>query len=208
MNTDLNDSATTNLLLKRSVSGDEDAFARLFRRYERALRGMVSRRIEAGLTRRFDASDVIQETRLEAFRRLSEFVKRRPMPLALWLQRTALQQLTNMRRFHVDAAKRSVRQETEGFERSSTLLSQSLIASKITPSAIVSAEEETRIVRRALDDLDASDREILLLRYVEQFSNQEIAYLLNISDPVASRRHGMALLRLRRVLQQYVSERK
>ena len=89
MNTSrLHDSSTTNSLLGLANSGDEHAFAQLFARHEDALRRLIKHRIEAGLARRFDASDVVQETRVAAFQRLGDFVKRRPMPLAIWLQRT------------------------------------------------------------------------------------------------------------------------
>ena len=207
MNTSsLHDSSTTNSLLGLANSGDEQAFAQLFARHEDALRQLIKHRIEAGLARRFDASDVVQETRVTAFQRLGDFVKRRPMPLAIWLQRTALQQLADLRRYHVDTAKRSLRREQDGLNRSSMLLGQSLMASKVTPSAIVSAEEEARRVRAAVAELDEADREILMMRYVEQFSNREIAYLLDVTDAVASKRHGMALMRLRQTLKRLFPE--
>ena len=196
------DSSTTNFLLDRSIAGDPHAFAQLFGRYEESLRQLCRRRIDLGLVRRFDLSDVIQETRLEAFRRLQEFARRKPSSLAIWLQRTALEQLTDLRQFHVDVAKRSIRREQPHADRSSEQLCNSLVASNITPSGIVSAEEESRRVRIALSKLKDDDREILLMRYVEQHSNREAAYLLGVTDAAASQRHGMALLRLRRTLRQ------
>lgn len=199
MKADLHDSSSTDLLLKLSVEGNQDAFSRLFRRHERNLRGLIDRRIDAGLTRRFDTSDVIQETRITAFRHLKDYSRRRPMPLAIWLQRTALQQLSDLRRHHL-AAKRSLHRERAGTDRSSMLLSQSLLGSQSTPSGIYSRQEEVRRVQTALTELGNADREVLLMRYVEQFSNREIAYLLDITEPAASQRHGLALLRLRRVL--------
>lgn len=195
------ESTATDVLLDLSIEGDSSAFAKLFGRYEASLRELCRRRVDLGLARRFDLSDVIQETRLEAFRRLKEFAKRRPMPLAIWLERTALEQLANLRRFHVDAAKRALRREVPQPDRSSMLLSRSLVASNVSPSQIVSAEEEARRMREALTKLKDQDREILLMRYVEQHSNREIAYLLDITDAMASQRHGMALLRLRRVVE-------
>lgn len=195
------DSTATNALLDRSIEGDSQAFATLFARYEAALRQLCQRRLDLGLTRRFDLSDVIQETRLEAFRRLRDFSKRRPMPLAIWLERTALEQLSNLRRFHLDVAKRSLRRESPQSDRSSMLLCHSLMANNVSPSQILSAEEEARRMREALTKLNDQDREILLMRYVEQHSNREIAYLLDITDALASQRHGMALIRLRRVVE-------
>ena len=195
------ESTATDVLLDLSIEGDSGAFSKLFARHEAALRQLCQRRLDLGLARRLDLSDVIQETRLEAFRRLNDFAQRRPMPLAIWLERTALEQLANLRRFHEDAAKRSLYREVPQPDQSSMLLCRSLVASNVSPSQIVSAEEEARRMREALTKLKDQDREILLMRYVERHSNREIAYLLSISETAASQRHGMALLRLRRVVE-------
>ena len=44
------------------------------------------------------------------------------------------------------------------------------------------------------------DREILLLRHIEELTNQEIAALLEIDSAAASQRYGRALMRFREKL--------
>ncbi len=56
------------------------------------------------------------------------------------------------------------------------------------------------IVRRALASLRPSDREVLLMRYVEDLSNEEMACLLELEPATVSKRHGRALLRLQQAL--------
>jgi RNA polymerase sigma factor (sigma-70 family) len=51
-------------------------------------------------------------------------------------------------------------------------------------------------IRQALGELSDTDREILLMRVIEQLSYDEIGTVLDIDATVARQRHGRALLRL------------
>jgi RNA polymerase sigma-70 factor (ECF subfamily) len=51
-------------------------------------------------------------------------------------------------------------------------------------------------VRAAIAGLGEVDREILLMRTFEALSYAEVAYLLQIDEATARKRHGRALLRL------------
>src|SRR6266508_7009027 len=96
------DSAEVDALLRQAQAGDPRAFERLFARHRPELRQFVERRLDRGLRARLDASDVVQDAQLEAFRRLDDFLQRRPMPFALWLRKTAFQRLLMLRRQHLD----------------------------------------------------------------------------------------------------------
>ncbi|MCA9264490.1 MAG: sigma-70 family RNA polymerase sigma factor [Planctomycetales bacterium] len=191
-------SPETEGLIHRALAGDETAFNALLSPFEESLKRLIVRRIESDLVRRFDASDVLQETRLSVFQRLPEYFERRPMPFAIWLHKSALQQLATLRKFHVIAQKRSITRERTPAVGSSVQLMASLLVDKLTPSSIIAAGEKQRRLECALSELREGDRELLLLRYVEQYSNREVAMLLDITEPAASKRHGMALLRLQR----------
>ena len=83
------------------------------------------------------------------------------------------------------------------------LLAQRLLtgtSSLSSPSARLARSELAAQMRQALAQLPEDDREILLLRYLDNLSNQEIAALLEISPGSASKRHGRAILRLHKVL--------
>jgi RNA polymerase sigma-70 factor (ECF subfamily) len=85
-------------------------------------------------------------------------------------------------------------------DRSSLELAQRLVASGASPSESIARRELARRIQEALARLSQTDREILLMRYVENLSNREAAYLLEIDPDAASKRHGRALLRLQKVL--------
>jgi len=74
-------------------------------------RRFVELRLDRKLRRRLDASDVVQETQLEAASRLADFLERSPMPFHLWLRKTAYQRLLMIHRQHLDAARRDIQRE-------------------------------------------------------------------------------------------------
>ncbi len=194
------DSAETLRLLERARAGDPQAFDELFALFRPFLRQVVELRIDPRLRPRVDPSDVVQETQMEAFRRLGDFFEREPMPFRLWLRKTAQERLLKVQRRHLHAGRRAVDQEVRLPEQSSLLLARQLLASGSTPSAQAHHGETAERVRQALARLAEPDREVLLLRHFEGLSNQEVAFLLEIDPATASKRHGRALLRLRQVL--------
>ena len=55
-------------------------------------------------------------------------------------------------------------------------------------------------LRRALDQLEEIDRELLVLRHLEELSNQEVAQVLGIDKYAASKRYLRALDRLKNAM--------
>jgi RNA polymerase sigma-70 factor (ECF subfamily) len=194
------DSAETQRLLEEVRNGGPEAFNRLFARHRPGLRELVELRMDPRLRARVDPSDVVQETQLEAFRRLADFLDRRPMPFRLWLRKTAQERLLMLQRRHVHAARRATEREVPLPDRSSHLLAQRLLASGPTPVQQLGREELSRRLQQALARLTEADREILLMRTLEDLSYQEIGYLLEIDAAAARKRHGRALIRLHKIL--------
>jgi RNA polymerase sigma-70 factor (ECF subfamily) len=194
-----NDSNQTRRLLGEIVAGRPDAFDRLFDRHRGHLLGVIKQRISPALQARLDPADVIQETYIDAANQLPDYLARRPMPFRLWLRKTVQQRLTKLTEYHA-AARRSHEREEPLPNRSSLLLARRLVGIVPSGSREASRRERAHRVRQALQQLSDDDREILLLRYLEQVSNQEIAVLLEIDATTAGRRIGRALLRLGRIL--------
>ena len=68
------------------------------------------------------------------------------------------------------------------------------------PNLAAEQQELLEQVRRTVAKLGEQDREILLLRHVEELTNTEVANLLAIEQSAASRRYGRAVIRLRNKL--------
>ena len=196
------DSNATNQRLDEIAAGGA-SFDELFARYREMLRQAVELRLDNGLRARVDASDVVQETQLEAFRRLPDYLERRPMPFRLWLRKMASERLIMLRRQHVNAARRSVRREYHLPAESSVQLGRQLIGGGPTPSQEVRAEELADQVRQAVAGLPEQDRELLLMRNYEGLSYNEIGQILDIDPATARKRNGRALVKLHSLLRNH-----
>ncbi len=194
------DSEETCRLLDEVREGNRVAFDRLFDRFQPSLRQFVANRLDPRVRARLDASDVVQETQMEAYRRMDDFLKRRPMPFRVWLRRTAYERLLKLRRHHVDAGRRSVGRELGLPDRSSLLLARPFLDEASSPSHQLDRDELVRRVREVLAGLAETDREVLLMRHAEELPYREIGGILDLDPAAARKRYGRALLRLRKLL--------
>jgi RNA polymerase sigma-70 factor (ECF subfamily) len=194
------DTSETGRLLDQAGGGDRGAVERLLERHRGYLRQVVAMRMDPQLSTRVDPSDIVQDTQMEALRRLPDYLARRPMPFRLWLIKTAHERLIVARRRHVVADCRAVGREEPLPDRSSLLLAGRIFATDPTPSQQLNQRELAERVRQALAKLPAGDREILFLRTFEGLTNQEAAMVLGLDPGTASKRHGRAILRLHQIL--------
>jgi RNA polymerase sigma-70 factor (ECF subfamily) len=195
----------TEELLRRAGRGDRPARGALLQRHRGRLRRMVALRLDPRLAARVDPSDVVQETLAEADRRLDAYLHERPLPFYPWLRQLAWDRLIEQHRRHVRAGRRSVqREEAEapGLSAASVLeLAERLLDAADSPSAALQRQELAEQVRSALDRLAEADREVLVLRYLEQLPAREVAGVLGVSEAAAKKRALRALQRLRDLLQ-------
>jgi RNA polymerase sigma-70 factor, ECF subfamily len=187
-------------LLSRVRTGEQAAFEGLFARHRPWLRQLVEWRLDDRLNARLDPSDVVQETQLEAYRRLDDFLQREPMPFRLWLRKTLDERLMMLERRHLRASSRSVERERLPADGKSAWLVERLTGGGPTASQVLVRDELAQRVREAIAGLPEMDREILLMRTFEALSYDEVAYLLRIDEQAARKRHGRALLRLHEAL--------
>ena len=74
-----------------------------------------------------------------------------------------------------------------------TRLADRLAANDTTPGRRAAREERRRLLSVAIERLDASDREVLGLRYLDQLAFDEIAAVLDIGLSAVKMRHLRAL---------------
>lgn len=197
---DSTDSPETERLLMKIRSGDRHAFNELFDRYRDRLKQAVNRRLDPALNARFDASDVVQEAQLEVYRRLDDYLDRRPMPFGVWIRKTVHERLQKLRRAHLETKGRSVSREQRLPDRSSMLIASQIRLSDTSVRGRLEKREYERLVRDTVDELGELDREILLMRVVEGLMHSEIAQILDVSSDAVRKRYGRALIKLERRL--------
>ena len=131
---------------------------------------------------------------------MDDFLKRRPMSFHVWLWKTAYERLLKLRRYHVEAARRSVNCELGLPDRSSLLLARPFLDAQSSPARQLERADLVQRIRQALAELSETDREVLLMRNVDELPYREIACILGLDAAAARKRYGRALLRLRQLL--------
>jgi RNA polymerase sigma-70 factor (ECF subfamily) len=202
MATDMTADPDTEQLVERASAGDETARQALLFRHRDRLRRMVAVRLDRRLAARVDPSDVVQEALADAARLLSQYLQDRPEAFYPWIRRLAWEPLVKLNRMHVEAGKRSVRREADWQPRdeSAAALAAVALAPNTSPSNQAVRRELCERVADALDRLGERDREVLVLRYLEQLSTADVAAVLNTTVGAVKVRHLRALERLRTLL--------
>jgi RNA polymerase sigma-70 factor (ECF subfamily) len=194
----------TDELLRRTSGGDPNARDQLLARHRGRLRQMIACRLDRRLAARVDPSDVVQDVLAEAARRLSDYLRERPLPFYPWLRQLAADRLIDLHRRHVRAQRRSVRREEPDRlglpDESADVLAERLATSATGPSQRLLRQEVRQRVRTALEQLPPRDREVLELRHLEGLSVAETAAALGLSAAAVKTRHLRALTRLRTLL--------
>lgn len=195
----------TQLLLARFRDGDPEAVNDLIERHRAAVKRLVSMRMDQAIAQRVDASDVVQDVMFEASRRLGDYINDPAMPFHLWLRQLARDRIIDMHRRHRAAQRRSVDREQPvaslgNDDQSAADLARLLRDAELTPAAASVRREMVEQFLAAVNQLDESDREIIMMRHFEHLSNAEAAQALNLSTPAASMRHLRAIRKLQDVL--------
>lgn len=196
--------ADTEELLNRAAHGDRAAREQLLGRHRQRLRNMVAVRLDRRLAPRVDPSDVVQEAILDAEQLLSDYLIERPLPFYPWLRRLAWKRLMRFYQEHLDTKKRSAKREAYAIpllpDESAWRLGERFLDRGTSPSNRLVRQELCQRVQAALAALPALDREVLVLRFVEQLSTSEAAAILDITETALKSRQTRALSRLCRLL--------
>jgi len=175
-------------------AGDDAALGPLFERHRGRLLRMVTFRLDPRLLGRIDADDVLQETYVDAQKRLAAF-RGDDKPFLVWIRLITQQTMVDLHRRHLGTRMRTAGKEVAA-PQSGTM--SSLFVGHITsPSRAMMREEVRGEIERALEEMDEIDREVLMLRHFEDLSNKDVATVLGIQENAASNRYVRALGRLR-----------
>jgi RNA polymerase sigma-70 factor (ECF subfamily) len=188
-------------LLGGAQKGDREAVDRLLERHRDSLHRMVRCRLNPGLARRVDASDIVQEALLTASQRLAEYLREPKMPFHAWLRQLARDRVADVYRREL-AEKRDVAREQSAAKLSPSSLQpfEQAIDEQLTPAALLLKKEFAERFQRAVDQLDEGAKEIILMRHTEQLTNSQVAELLGLSEPAAGMRYLRALRELKSLL--------
>lgn len=182
--------------MERASKGEAEAFGRLVAHYEGPLFAFMLRFVG----HREAARDICQDAFLRAFRGLPGF--RVGAPFKPWLYRVAI----NAARSH---HRRPARRETGMDDTPEPTASVDGSGVRAPPAADESLERrrEQEAVQEALATLGEEDREVLVLRFVEDFSYEQMAEVLGIREASLRMRVHRGLQRLKDALESQARSR-
>jgi RNA polymerase sigma-70 factor (ECF subfamily) len=167
------------VLVLRCQTGDESAFEELVRLYDRRLRYYVRKMLGADA----EMDDTLQDLWLDVFRALPRLND--PTALPAWLYRLAR-----------DRVFRQLRGRSIEYEP----VRETEVATTAPEDAGLSPEDVSR-VHTALDALSPEHREVLVLRFLEAMSYEDIVAVTGLQIGTVRSRLHYAKLALRRALE-------
>ncbi len=135
--------------------------------------------------RKIDASDVVQQTLLDAFSKREQFRGSSETELTAWLREILKHNLLDVLR-HEQCEKRDVRREQRIgaiIDESITRADRWLAAVQSSPSQRVSKEEDLLRLSEALESLPIAQREAIVLHHLQGLKLTEVSKELGRSEP-------------------------
>jgi RNA polymerase sigma-70 factor (ECF subfamily) len=159
-------------------------------------------KLDRKLCGKLDASDIVQQTMLEAHQALESFRGDDLAAQAAWLRRILARNLANAVR-DLTRAKRDVRKERSlqaYFDASASRLDGWLTAQQSSPSQKLERHERALQLAEALAQLPESQRDAVVLRHFQSLPLEEIAEQLDCTTAAVTGLLQRGLKNLRKFL--------
>jgi RNA polymerase sigma-70 factor (ECF subfamily) len=189
-------------IIQEARTGGDAALGPLLELYRNYLRLLARLEIGRRLQGKVDASDLVQETFLEAHRNFRLFQGTDEPQFACWLRQILAAKVANLVRHYVGTQARDVRLEQgleANMENSSRMLGQQLAASLTSPSLQAARREQAVLLANALEQLPEHYREVIILRHLEELTFPEVARRMGRTQDSVEKLWLRALVRLREV---------
>jgi RNA polymerase sigma-70 factor (ECF subfamily) len=186
-------------LLAAARAGSREALGRALETCRRYLLGVAEGELGQDLRSKGGASDLVQETFLEAQRDFGAFQGSSAEELRAWLRQVLLHNVGAFTRRYRVARMRDVAREVRLGDDGSAMGIDDLgpAGATISPSAAAIERERALALRRALERLPEEYRRVVFLRFEEARSFDEIGRLTDRSPDAARKLWSRAMERLR-----------
>lgn len=190
-------------LLRKARGGDEACRDELFAACRNYLNLLARARVEGSLRRKVDASDLVQQTLLEAHRDFERFDGSTEGEWLAWLRRILAHNMADYIRHYRTTQKRGAAREVsidQGQDDSLAMPIQ-LMADDGTPSRMVMQQDDELRLARAMMQLSEDHREVIVLRNMQALPFDQVAERMERSRPACQMLWMRAIKKLQELLE-------
>lgn len=189
-------------LIARLVARDERAFNELVQAYGRRVSALVLRM----LGNRAEAEDLTQEVFVQVFKAIGTF--RGDSKLSTWIYRIAVNLCKNRTKY-LKVRHSGEQDELEAVAERVPLgqASKANVAQIERPDEAMAGKQVERIVQNAIQQIDPTFRECLILRDVEELSYEEIEQITGLPAGTVKSRIFRARAQLKEIVEKQLGEK-
>jgi RNA polymerase sigma-70 factor (ECF subfamily) len=191
-------------LLNRARDGDDAARDELFRRCRNYVTLVARAHVEHSLRRKVDASDLVQQTLLEAHRGFAGFRGQTADEWLAWLRRILVHNAADCVRHYRQTDKRQQRREVPlrtGRADDSAAVGWEPADPGESPSQLVMRMERDLEIADSIAGLSEDHREVIVLRSLERLPFDEVARRMGRSRPAVQMLWTRAVRSLQQILE-------
>ena len=191
-------------LIRLAREGDEDARQRLFEFCRKDVAQIARSQVETWLRVKVDASDLVQQTMLEAHRDFDRFQGGSENEWRAWLRKILSHNAADFVRHYRGTAKRQARREVRFRDPADSRAGG--VAEPVAPGETPSQEflhldDEVRMTA-ALAELSDDHRRVIELRNLQRLPFNEVAEQMNRSRPAVQMLWMRAIKKLQEVMEE------
>ncbi len=190
-------------LLAAARAGDGEALDRLLARYRNYLRFLAQPGVTGTLGAKADASDVVQDALLQAYKHFASFEGKTQGEWGAWLRKILAREMAMLVRRYRGTASRDVGREKAikaELDRSSVALLDLVPATSSTPSQVAQVRERGLALADALAELSDDYRQVVVCRNLRHLSWNETAEEMDRTPEAVRKLWTRALKQLGSVL--------
>jgi RNA polymerase sigma-70 factor (ECF subfamily) len=189
-------------LLRRARAGDARELDRLFAACRNYLCVLAQSHVEGRLRTKADASDLVQQTMLEAYRDFGQFRGGTEQEWLAWLRRILAHNAAHFIRHYRGTGKRQLGREValDTGSEGGTLAALAPTDRGESPSEMLLRKERELLLADALVQLPPDYREVICLRNLQRLPFEEVAQRMGRSRPAVQMLWMRALEKLQDTL--------
>lgn len=202
----MNDRSAAGIALRIRLAreGKAGALGELLDSYRNYLRLLATTCLDREVRGKADASDVVQETLLKAHQYFHQFRGTTEQEWLVWMRQILVHNLADLhRKFALKG--REIRRERSleaAMDKSSLVLRNLVSARGPSPSQEAQQREMSVLLADALEELEPEDREVVVLRNLQELEWNEISARTGRSPDAARMLWTRALQRVGRLLKE------